>query len=133
MLKTCKKKIKKMYGLFFNDASFEKFAIDDLQRRGLKTIEAVRADEDLDLDELKVATLSTKFKGKDHVTDPLAVSFLVTQMIKMGKLSMKDSSASLITLYEIFLGMAILFGTDLVAKVPSAMLQICTDIVEMAQ
>ena len=47
-----------MYKLFFNDASFEKFAVDDLVKRGVQTIEAIRENPEFDLDELTVSTMS---------------------------------------------------------------------------
>ena len=43
-----------MYTLFFNDKAFEKFALEDLLKRGKQTIQAIRADPEYDLDDLTV-------------------------------------------------------------------------------
>ena len=115
LLKVCKKKIKKMYKLFFNNDDFEKFAVQDLLSRGTQTIEAIRADPEFDLDELRVGNASEKIKG-GKVCDPFALSFLTAQLISMGKMSIKSESSTLVSLYEIFMGLSILFGADLKAK-----------------
>ena len=75
LLKVYKKKIKKMYKIFFNSPEFEQFAVQDLLSRGTQTIEAIRADPDFDLDELTASNLSTKVKT-GTVSDPFALGFL---------------------------------------------------------
>ena len=110
-----------MYKLFFNNADFEKFAVADLLTRGTQMIATIRAEEDLDLDELKAINVSQKVKA-EKVVDPFALSFLSSQMITMGKMSIKDEAQMLISLYEIFLSLAILFGADLKAKTAEVML-----------
>ena len=75
LLKDCKKKIKKMYSLFFNNPEFEKFAVQDLLTRGKQTIEAIRSDPDLDLDDLEPSNLLTEVTT-GTVTDPFCLSFL---------------------------------------------------------
>ena len=47
-----------MYKLFFNDTSFEQFALRDLVERGIHTIEAIRANPEFDLDELRVSSMA---------------------------------------------------------------------------
>lgn len=76
LLKNCKKKLKKMYKLFFNDPGFEKFVVQDIMNRSIKLIEAIRADSELDLDELTVSNMTEKVKTKD-LSDPFALSFLM--------------------------------------------------------
>ena len=47
-----------MYKLFFNNAEFEKFAVQDLLQRGKKTIEVIRKeDSKINLEDLKVESL----------------------------------------------------------------------------
>ena len=103
-----------MYKLFFNDERFEQFAVRDLIDRGVSTIQAIRNEPDLDLDELKAANMDTLVKS-GKVSDPKCLSFLTEQLISMGKMSTKTDSQTLLSLYEIFLSLAVLFGTDLKA------------------
>ena len=53
-------------------------------------------------------------------------------MIKMNKMSMKNESGTLISLYEIFISLSVLFGMDLKSRVSEVMLQTCVDIMGMA-
>ena len=87
LLKVCKKRIKSMYKLFFNNAAFEKFAVQDLLQRGTQTIEIIRRD-DAKID-LEGVTVSDLIKKNHDISDPVALSFLAEQLIKMGKLSVK--------------------------------------------
>ena len=64
-----------MYKLFFNNAEFEKFAVEDLLKRGTTMIKAIRATTDLDLDDLTASNLSQKVDA-EKVVDPFALSFL---------------------------------------------------------
>lgn len=52
-----------MYVLFFNEPSFEKFAVEDMISRGVKTIKAIRKDPEFDLDELKISDMADTLKG----------------------------------------------------------------------
>ena len=81
-----------MYKLFFTNAQFEKFAVQDLLTRGSEMIVAIRAEGDIDLDELTAMNVSQKVKAKEKVVDPFALSFLTEQLIGMGKMSIKDES-----------------------------------------
>ena len=111
-----------MYKLFFNNADFEKFAVQDLLNRGTQMIEAIRADSELDLDELTAGNASEKVKEGSKVCDPFALSFLTAQLIGMGKMSIKSESPTLVGLYEIFMSLAILFGADLKARAGEVLL-----------
>ena len=64
-----------MYKLFFNNADFEKFAVADLLNRGTQMIASIRAEPDLDLDDLTAINISQKIKA-DKAVDPFALSFL---------------------------------------------------------
>ena len=95
-------------------------------------IVAIRAEEDIDLDDLTAMNVRQKVKDKEKVVDPFALSFLTEQLIGMGKMSIKDESQTLVSLYEIFLSLSVLFGADLKAKTSEVMLQTCLDIMRMA-
>lgn len=101
-----------MYKLFFNNPEFEKFAVSDLIQRGTQTIKIIRNDPDIDLDEVTLSDLCAK---NPLVSNPFAFSFLAEQLIKMDKLSIKrgdESSQALISVFEVFMSFAILFGSD---------------------
>ena len=121
-----------MYSLFFNNPEFEKFAVQDLLTRGKQTIEAIRSDPDLDLDDLEPSNLLTEVTT-GTVTDPFCLSFLTDQLIKMGKVSVKSQNQTLVALYEIFLSFSVLLGVDQKSKVGEIMLQTSLDIMIMVQ
>lgn len=58
LLKVCKKKIKKMYKLFFSSQEFERFAVQDVQNRGINMIKAIRAETELELDDLTASNVA---------------------------------------------------------------------------
>ena len=120
-----------MYKLFFNDPGFEKFVVRDILNRSTKLIEAIRADSDLDLDDLTVSNMTEKVKTED-LSDPFALSFLMQQLMQMGKIDYKSHSSILVKLYEIFFSFAILFGADQKAKAGELMLQNSLEIMSEA-
>ena len=65
LLKQCRKKIKKIYKLLLQDEMFEAFAVADILKRGKDTVQILRSNEDLDLDELKVSNMSKLVKTTD--------------------------------------------------------------------
>lgn len=134
LLKECKKKIKKIYELLLQDEKFETFAVSDILRRGKETIEAIRAEDELDLDELKVTNLSKLIKCKNGLktSDPSAVCFQAKILIKLGKISFTSENNALVTLFEILLALAILFGADLKSKASETLLENCVEIIRSA-
>jgi len=134
LLQACKKKIKKIYELLLNDGQFEKFSIQDILKRGKETIEAIRANDDLDLDDLRMTKLNTQVRAPEGTTlsDPCAVCFQATILVKLGKISFNSANNELVTLYEILLALSALFSADIKSKASETLLDACVDIMRAA-
>ena len=63
IMKVSKMKVQKIYSLLLEQEDFQTFAASDIIRRGKEIIEAIRSDDDLDFDELKVLTLNKLVKA----------------------------------------------------------------------
>lgn len=134
IMKVSKMKVSKIYSLLLEQENFQTFAVSDIIRRGKEIIEAIRSDDDLDFDELKVLNMNKLLKanGKKRLSDPKVVCFQVKMLLKLGKLSFETENNALVTSFEILLALSILFCIDLESKATETLLDCCFNIIRMA-
>ena len=133
-MKECRRKIKKIFNLLSSDSEFEQFSLRDLLQRGRETIEVIRADDDLELEQLKLENLGTAVKHTEGktVSSPSAMRVVVEILLKLGKLSFSSANNELVQIFEILLSLSILFGADLKAKASESLLETCVVIMGSA-
>lgn len=73
-----------------------------------------------------------KTKDDEELSDPNVVCFQAQILVKLGKISFETENNAMVTLFEILLALAIVFGTDLKSKASETLLDTCCDIVRGA-
>ena len=92
-------------------------------QRGMDTISYIKNTPSVEIAKISM----DKLLKEDKISDLMVLSFLAEQLIKMGKLSLQRDGEGYLNLFEVFLGLALLFGADQFTS--ERMLQTCLSII----
>lgn len=85
-----------MYKLFFNNAEFESYAVSHVLEQAKEAICAIRQEWRTLSEQDEGLTLAGLNKAGVKVVDPITLSFLAEQLMKMGKMNLNNHSDTLI-------------------------------------
>ena len=124
--------IDKLISFLFQSKEFEKFAVQDLVKRGTETIKSILSEEELDLDEIEVKNLQKQVK-KGKVSDPRSIDFIFRRLLSSKKLKISEQPEMFVHIFEMLLILASLFGKDQKSKVPIKMMKSAQLIINLFQ